>query len=124
MAVPLIGGLPVDDIRHLQGSFDLGWNGTGVVQSSIHFEDGDVIVQESMPGVFVDQIIDSVAALREANTRRRPGGILKGRIPITTWYAWRREWERGPKQHGVLWRAFFTGKFMDHDHSKFRAGNL
>lgn len=121
-AAPLIAGLP--DLRKLHGSFDLGFNATGVVHSSVHFQDGEVIVQESMPGVYVDQIIDSVAALRDAATKRRPGGVLKGQIPITLWYAWRREWERGPKLHGVLWRAFFTGKFMDRDHSKFRAGSI
>lgn len=124
MAAPLIAGLDAAAVKQLHGSYDLGWNATGVVQSSVHFTGDEVVVLESMPGVFVDQIIDSVAALRDAASKRRPGGMLKGQIPITLWYAWRRQWEAGPKLHGVLWRAFFTGKFMDRDHSKFRAGNL
>ena len=124
MDKPLVAGLTRDEIVNLRGDFDLGFNATGVVQSSIHFTGDEIVVRESMPGVFVDEIMDSVARLRDAASKRRPGGVLKGQIPVTLWYAWRREWERGPKLHGVLWRAFFSGKFMDSDHSKFRAGNI
>ena len=119
-----IAGIDWDTIRNIRGSFDLGWSETGLTRNSIHFTGDEIITQEEMPGCHVQTIMDDVAELRGRMKTRRPGGDLVGKIPVTLWYMWRREWERGPKLHGVLWRAFFTSKFMDSDHSKFRAGNL
>jgi len=119
-----IAGLENIDFRNLRGDYSLGLNATGVIESSVHFTGDEIIIRESMPAQYVQDVMDSVKALQHRVKTRRPGGDLVGQIPMTLYYAWRREWEKGPKQHGVLWRAFFTGKFMDRDFSKFRAGNI
>ncbi len=119
-----IGGIDWGEVSDIRGDFNLGFNATGVVESSIHFTGDEIIIRESMPAAHVQTIMDSVDALAHRIRTRRPGGDLVGQIPITIWYAWRNEWKRGPKQHGVLWRAFFRSKFMDRDFSKFRAGKL
>lgn len=119
-----IAGIDWGTIRGLHGSFDLGWREDGMTRSSIHFTGDEIVTQEEMPACHVQTIMDDVEKLRHRTKLRRPGGDLVGQIPVTLWYMWRREWERGPKLAGVLWRAFFTSKFMDRDFSKFRAGNL
>jgi len=115
---------PLDlfDPDKLRGSYDLGFNGTGVIRDRLII-DGDSMTRVSeMPGVYVQQCMDEVARLSHRIQTRRPGGELTGRLPMPIYEAWRREWNNGPKQHGVLWRAFFNQKFYDRDYSKFRVG--
>ena len=116
----MLGGLTPNDYQHLQGrTFNLGWNATGVIQSSIHFDADEIIIRDEMPGVVVEEVMRSVARLQETCRRRRPGGFVKAQIPLPLHMAWRREWERGPRLHGVLWKAFLTSKIEDRDYSKF-----
>ncbi len=117
-------GVDWDDLRHFQGTIELGANATGVIGTRIHRTDDELILEEYMPGEYVDEVIASVNKLRDRVRKRRPGGDLVGQIPLPLWYAWRKQWEAGPKLHGVLWRAFFRGKFMDGENAKFRAGNI
>lgn len=117
-------GIDWGDLAKWQGTIDLGMNATGVVHSRLHKTEDEIIIHEEMPAEVVGSIMAHVDKLRDRIRQRRPGGDLVGHIPIVMWYAWRREWQRGPKLHGVTWRAFFAGKFMDRDHSKFRAGNI
>lgn len=117
-------GIDWGDLEGFHGTIDFGYSPLNTVTSRLHKTDDEIIIQEEQPAEVVDAIIASVNRLRDRVRGRRPGGDLVGQIPKVLWYAWRREWQRGPKQHGVTWRAFFAGKFMDRDHSKFRAGNI
>jgi hypothetical protein len=117
---PRVGGINWDDLKDFVGDIDLGFNNTGVIRSSVHFTGDEIIVKEEMPAPFVQDIMDSVAALSAQVKRRRPGGHLIGQLPLPLYYGWRKEWERTGKQHGVLFRAFLMSKLMDSDYSKFR----
>lgn len=113
----------LDDLgnpRKLRLDINAGFNATGVIHDRLIIRDGEAVRVSTMPAPYVDQCIDEVKRLSDATKRRRPGGVIHGRIPMVLWQAWRDEWKRGPKQHGVLWRAFFNSKFMDRDYSKFR----
>ncbi len=109
-----------DELKHFRGCLHLGKNATGVIDTNLHFTGDEIIVEETMPGEFVQEIIDAVAALSLQAKRRRPGGHLIGQLPLPIWRGWRKQWEAGPKQNGVLWRAFMTSKLMDRDWGKFR----
>ncbi|MFA5996171.1 MAG: hypothetical protein WC790_00390 [Candidatus Paceibacterota bacterium] len=115
-----VAGVDWSDLKSLHGDYDLGFNATGVIETSLHVRDDEIIVRESMPGHHVQTIMDEVAAFADTIKKRRPGGHIAGKIPFTLWRVWRKQWEDGPKQHGMLWRAFFSSKFYDADYSKFR----
>lgn len=117
-------GLTWDDVKDVHGTFDLGYNATGVIKSRIHFTGDEIITEDVMSGEAVDLVIGHVEHMRNRQKAKRPGGDYVGSIPYPLWAAWRKEWQAGPRQHGVKWRKFFTMKFMDRDHEKFRAGNL
>jgi hypothetical protein len=117
------GSLDLLDRKHLHGTFELGRNATGVIDSSIHFlDDGEVIIQDTMPGEYVQQCMDEVARLSDNINTRRPGGFVSGRIPLPLYHMWRKAWEAGPKQHGVLWRAFLMTRLTDRDYRKLWTG--
>lgn len=107
-------------LKDLRGDFDLGFNATGVIQSSVHFTGEEIIIRESMPAQYVQQCFDEVARLSENAKKRRPGGKIRGRIPFPIYGAWRREWEKTGKLHGLLWSAFLNTKLMDRDYSRLR----
>ncbi len=117
-------GVDWGDLKHFTGTIDLGYNNTGVVQTKLHFTGDEIISEDVMSGEMVDHVIDHVDQMRDRQRQGRPGGDWVGSIPLPLWTAWRKEWQRGPKLHGVRWRAFFTTKFMHSDYSKFRAGNI
>ena len=117
-------GIDWGDLASFHGTLDLGANATGVIGTRLHKSSDELILEEYMPGELVDEVIASVTRLRDRIKMRRPGGDLVGHIPLVLWYAWRKEWMAGPRLHGITWRAFFRGKFMDRDHSKFRAGDI
>lgn len=108
-----------DALRKFEGDIDLGFNATGIVRSTVHFVDGEMIVQETMPARYVQEIFDDVARLAAAARNRKAGGYIKGCIPYPIYWGWRREWEKGPRQWGMVWRAFLTSKIEDRDWSKF-----
>lgn len=116
-----VAGLTSADLNLLHGHHALGWNANGVTYSSLEISSEEIILREEMPAAYVEDIMKSVEAMRDANRRRRPGGMLKAQVPITLHAAWRKEWERGPKQWGVLWRAFLNGKLHHRDYSRFLA---
>jgi hypothetical protein len=108
------------DVRDLRGSHDLGWNATGVIRSSIHIDADEIVIRDEMPGAIVDEIMSEVADFAHAVKRRGDGMELAGKLPLPIYAGWRKQWEAGPKQHGVLWRAFLMSKLMDRDYSRFR----
>lgn len=117
---------PLDllDVKNLHGTHDLGFNATGVIRDKL-IVDGDYITKVSeMPAVYVQQCMDEVKRLSDAAKTRRPGGYVKGRIPAPLYELWRRQWMNGPKQHGVLWRAFLATKIDDRDYRKFRVDRV
>lgn len=116
-----VAGLTPADFRHLHGTYDLGWNATGVIRSRMHVTAEEIVIEEEMPGAVVDEIMAEVARFADAVKSRKDGGLeLLGKLPLPIWALWRKQWNAGPKQHGVLWRAFLTGKLMDGDFSRFR----
>lgn len=117
---PRVGGIDWEEMRNFVGDIDLGYNGTGVIRSSLHFTGDEIIVKEEMPAQFVQDIMDSVAELSARAKDRKPGGHLLGQIPLPLYYTWRKEWTRTSKQSGVMFRAFLMSKLMDSDYSKFR----
>jgi len=116
------GSLDLLDRKHLHGTFELGRNATGVIDSRIHFLDDEVIVEDSMPAQYVQQCMDEVSRLSDSVKDRKPGGFVSGRIPLPLYYTWRKAWEAGPKQHGVLWRAFLMTRLTDRDYRKLWTG--
>jgi hypothetical protein len=119
-------GAPLDlfDVKKLQGTHDLGFNGTGVIHTKLIIDSDYITTVDTMPARYVQQCMDEVKQLSENAKKRRPGGYIKGRLPMTLWQMWRRQWEQGPKLHGVLWRAFLNSKLMDSDYSKFRVDGV
>jgi hypothetical protein len=115
-----VGGLTGADLKHLHGHYDLGWNATGVIRSHLHVDADEIIIREEMPGAVVDEIMAEVAAFADRAKRRKGGMELVGKIPLPIYVAWRKQWERGPRLHGVLWRAFLESKLLDRDYSRFR----
>jgi hypothetical protein len=111
---------PDIDWKRLRGSYDLGFNATGVIRNAIHFTGDEVITTETMPAEYVEDCMREVAALGEAMRGRRPGGKVRGRIPLPLYRMWRKQWENGPKLYGLLWRAFLNSKLMDSDYKRFR----
>lgn len=119
----MIRGAPeLFDRKHLHGTFDLGRNATGVIDSRIHFFDDEVIIEDTMPGEYVQQCMDEVKRLSDDINTRKPGGFVSGRIPLPLYHMWRKAWEAGPKQHGMLWRAFLMSRLMDRDYRKLWTG--
>ena len=115
-----IGGLGGVRFKDLHGDHDLGWNANGVTFSSMHIDAESVILREEMPGVIVEEVMASVARLSDSMKGRKRGGVVQGQIPTPIYFAWHKEWEKGPKQWGVLWRAFLNTKLLDRDYSRFR----
>jgi hypothetical protein len=115
-----VAGLHYDDVKDIRGTVSLGMNSTGVIESRVHFTGDEIITEEVMPAPFVEAIMAEVAALSDQVKKRRPGGELVGQLPLPIYWGWHRQWEKGPKLHGVLWRAFLTSKLMDRDYSRFR----
>lgn len=115
-----VGGLTGNDLKHLNGHYDLGWNATGVIRSHLHVSEEEIIIREEMPGAVVDEIMAEVAAFSDAVKRRGAGFVLQGKIPLPIYAGWRRNWEKGPKLQGVLWKTHLMSKLCDSDFSKFR----
>lgn len=115
-----VAGVTGDDLRHLHGTYDFGWNATGVIRSYLHVDADEIIIREEMPGAVVDEIMAEVAAFSDSVKRRKDGLVLQGKIPLPIYAAWRKQWEATDKQQGVLWRAFLMSKLMDRDYSRFR----
>ncbi len=115
-----VAGLTPDDLKHMQGTHDLGWNATGVIRSRLHVTAEEIVIEEEMPGVVVDEIMAEVARFSDAAKRRKGGMELLGKLPLPIWALWQKQWKAGPKQHGVLWRAFLMSKLLDSDFSRFR----
>ncbi len=107
-------------VRDFRGAIDLGLSHGGVIENRLFFTGDEIIAIQSMPAQYVQQCMDEVARLSENAKRRRPGGYIRGRIPEPIYWAWRCEWQKGPRLHGVIWRAFLDGKLKDRDYSKFR----
>jgi hypothetical protein len=116
---PRIAGVSWDDVCSFRGVVDLGFNGSGVIRNEIHVTSDEIITVESMPGHFVQDIMDDVSALRSQVRARPAGGAIVGKVPLPLWRMWRKAWEAGPKQHGVLWRVHLMGMLDDRDFSKF-----
>ena len=93
-------------------------NATGVIQTSLHVEDGELITQDVMPGHIVQDIIDDVAT--HTPDTRRDGMHLAGRLPLPLYMSWQREWKLTAKLWGIDWQTFFARKFFDSDYNKFR----
>jgi hypothetical protein len=115
-----VAGLTTDDLPTLHGDYDLGWNATGVIRSHLHISAEEIIIREEMPGAIVEEVMAEVARFADQAKNRKAGMVCQGKIPLPIWAGWRKEWERGPKLHGVLWKAFLMGKLLDRDYSKFR----
>lgn len=118
-AVPRTAGVSWNDLHAFRGTLDLGFNGSGVIRNEMHFTGDEIVTTEVMPGHFVQDIMDEVAALRSQVRTRPPGGAIVGKVPLPLWRMWRKAWEAGPKQHGVLWRAHLSRMLDDRDYSKF-----
>lgn len=93
-----------------------------VTHASMHEEDGQIINAEVMPGHIVEHILDSCREIKSAGAPRSPGGMgrLVGRIPITEYFKWKREWKAGPKANGVPWKLFIAGKLNSPENSYLR----
>lgn len=115
-----VAGLTPDDLKRMQGTHDLGWNATGVIRSRLHVTAEEIVIEEEMPGVVVDEIMAEVARFADAARHRKDGLELVGKLPLPIWYLWRKQWMKGPKQHGMLWRAYLMSKLLDSDFSRFR----
>jgi|SRR5262245_5553601 len=116
-----VAGLTPDDLPKMQGTHDLGWNATGVIRSRLHVTAEEIVIEEEMPGCIVDEIMAEVAAASDAAKSRKPGEIRRvGSIPLPIYMLWLRQWQAGPRQHGVLRSAFIMGKLLDNDYSRFR----
>lgn len=116
-----VAGLTTDDLKHMQGTHDLGWNATGVIRSRLHVTAEEIVIEEEMPGVVVDEIMAEVARMADrARTRKNGEMQLVGKLPLPIWALWRKQWQAGPRSSGVLWRAFLMSKLMDGDYSRFR----
>ena len=115
-----VGGLNPADLKSLHGHYDFGWNATGVIRSHLHVDADEIIIREEMPGAVVDEIMAEVAAFSDAVKRRKDGLTLAGKIPLPLYAAWRKQWAKGPKLQGVIWRAFLMSKLCDRDYSRFR----
>lgn len=114
-----VKGLEWSDLQHMPATMDMGWNATGVIRTSLHIEGNEIITRESMPGHFVQDIMDSVHELSRQSVKKH-GGRLAGQIPLPIWKQWRSEWEAGPKRWGVPWRKHFQTAFLNSDYNKFR----
>lgn len=103
-------------------SYSLGFNATGVVETKVAHEDGDVILIDEMPASVVQHILDTNHENRQAGDR--PGGptgngMLCGSMPITTWQEWKNEWKAGPRLWGQPWNKFLMAKLKDPAHKNF-----
>ena len=89
----------------------LGFNATGVVETQVAVEDGQIILTDTMPAKAVQHILDSNNHIRN-NDFKMSGpsgnGVIGARVPITEWQKWRDEWKVGPKLWGVTWDKFLT----------------
>lgn len=114
----LIAARPITQAE-MQAVNGTAWtNATGVIQTSMHVEDGELITQDVMPGHYVQDIIDDVAKI--APDTRKDGMHLAGRLPLPLYMSWQREWRFTAKPWGIPWQTFFTRKFLDSDFNKFR----
>jgi hypothetical protein len=110
------------DWKNFHGSYHLGRNATGVIDSSIHFTGDEVIIEDTMPAEYVQECFDEVARLSDNINDRKPGGFVAGRLPLPIYHMWRKAWEAGPKQQGLLWGAFLMTKLQDRDYRKLWTG--
>jgi hypothetical protein len=115
-----VAGVTAADLKHLHGHYDLGWNATGVIRSHLHIDADEIVIRDEMPGAVVDVVMAEVAAFADRVKNRKAGMELVGKLPLPLHLAWRRQWNAGPRQHGVLWKTFLMGKLLDRDYSRFR----
>lgn len=117
----LVAGLEFtrSELDSMRGDHFLGWNENGVTYSTVHISADEIILREEMPGHLVDEIMASVAAFQTQARKRRPGGELIGQVPTPLYFAWKRQWDKGPRQNGILWRTFLSQKLHDTDYSRF-----
>lgn len=47
------------------------------------------------------------------------GGKLAARVPTMIYWGWKREWQKGYREH-FEWTTFLAMKLNDRDHQKFR----
>jgi len=111
--------LDVFNIDQLRGTHDLGYDQAGI-RTKLVIDGDSITTVNEMHGAYVQQCMDEVKRLSDMAKTRRPGGTIRGRIPMPLYQMWRKQWEDGPKLHGVLWRAFLAVKIEDRDYSKFR----
>jgi hypothetical protein len=113
-------GVTKADLPKMLGTYDMGWNTTGVIRSFMHVSQEEIVLYDEMPGCVVEDIMAEVAAMSDAVKRRGQGMECVGKLPLPIWALWRRQWEKGPKGSGVIWGAFLKSKLMDSDFSRFR----
>lgn len=108
------------DLKKLHGTHNLGYDASGCVHTKLIIDGDYITTVNEMPAHHVQTCMDEVKRLSDNAKARKPGGAVRGRIPMPLYQLWRKQWQTGPMLHGVLWRAFLNSKLMDRDYSKFR----
>lgn len=117
--------MPRDDERRIVSKYLLDVSPTGV-QHSIEVTDDGFIAVEHTPTRIENEILDTCEKMRGLQQTARPGGNLQhaARIPINTYYGWRREWQEHRRRGGELtWPQFEVSKLNSRDNSKMRTGH-
>lgn len=102
-------------------TFITGVNPGGIVEK-VTEEDGELILEDEMPGEVVDKILDENEAYRNmqaAKTGPSGNGVIGARIPLPTYMAWQKEYREGPKKWGVKWHVFLKRRLNSGEFSKF-----
>ena len=113
-------GVDLDELRNFVGEVDLGFNATGCINSKVHFTGDEIIIEDTMPAHYVQDILDSVEAFGNQVRNRKSGGEIVGQIPLPIYHMWQKEWANTKKQDGMLFGAFLMQKLCDRDYSKLK----
>ena len=114
--------IPAEELKGGTKLYDFGGVDGGPRTVVKVYESGHIECFDITPAREVQEIIESVSALREQNARPRPPGkgMVGARIPITLWQAWRQEWQRFFTPY-FTWQAFEARKLNSREFRHFNA---
>ena len=84
-------------------------------------EENELVCVDLQNEAVNQEILDSCKEMRNSPHLRNPdaAGFIAGRIPITTWVNWRREWMKAYQSY-YTWQGYMLSKLNSREYAGFR----
>ena len=99
---------------------------TSWVEMEVYVDEvtGRIHTQDVIHDAGVRKFLDENQADRSSGFNALAHGRRAHEVPITTWTAWRHEWQTKAKPAGWSWDEFRKRKLNDREWSQFRTGAI